>query len=651
MSQKVLIVEDQFIEANSLQIMLEKAGYEVCGIARTVADAELMIEKNKPTLALVDIQLKGPSSGIELAGILKEKNIAFIYVSANSNQETLLKAKATQPYGFIVKPFRVRDLLVTLEIAQYRHENSLEAAVRKEDLLRERLEKILERHLPWQEQLLGIARALQNFLSFDYLACCTNKGSMAGKLTSFLRIGYDEYQFIGLEEFQIITNLKMSEIYKKEPAEEFEQRQACYSGREFDNAKENHGLIGMISDAFKLKSMCLLPIQLSDGTYFKFAFYSRRPDTYNQGQATLMERLKHPLAIAIQELLARENMSIELDTIAVDTPISVKDKKKDMPVPAFEGIVGKSHLLLGVFDDITQVAPADTSVLILGESGTGKEKIAQSIHEASKRKDKPFVKINCAALPSSLIESELFGHEKGAFTGALEKRIGKFERADKGTIFLDEIGDMPHDLQAKLLRVLQEKEIERIGGGQPVKVDVRVIAATNRNLEEEVAAGRFRLDLYYRLNVFPIALPPLRERREDIPILIDYFIKTYNELLGKSAGELSPASMRAAMDYEWPGNIRELQNLVERAVLRSKDNQKTELAITEPKGHMGGADHPSGSGFKTIDEMERDHILTALRKCDGKIWGSGGAAELLNLPASTLNSKIKKFGIKRDSLS
>jgi len=314
----------------------------------------------------------------------------------------------------------------------------------------------------------------------------------------------------------------------------------------------------------------------------------------------------------------------------------------------FEGIVGKSHLLLNVFDNIIQVAPANTSVLILGESGTGKERIAHKIHELSGRKEGPFVKINCAALPPSLIESELFGHEKGAFTGALNKHIGKFERAHKGTIFLDEIGDMSYELQAKLLRVLQEKEIERIAGNAPVKIDVRVIAATNRNLEKEVATGRFRLDLYYRLNVFPITLPPLRGRKDDIPLLIAHFISNFNVSLGKNIIGISSRGIQDAMQYDWPGNIRELENLVERAVLVSQANNIKRLDIPASGNTETVAADSSSDGFKSIVQNERDHILTALKKCKGKVWGAGGAAELLNLPPSTLNSKIKKLGIRRD---
>ncbi len=315
----------------------------------------------------------------------------------------------------------------------------------------------------------------------------------------------------------------------------------------------------------------------------------------------------------------------------------------------FEGIVGKSPLLLNVFDLITQVAYSDTSVLILGESGTGKERIADCIHNLSPRKNKPFVKVNCAALPSTLIESELFGHEKGSFTGALDKRIGKFEKADKGTIFLDEIGEMPLDLQVKLLRVLQEKYIERIGAKDVTKLDVRIIAATNRNLEKEVAERRFRLDLYYRLNVFPIELPSLRERTEDIPALAHYFINYYNRKAGKKITGLSDKVLRNMTGYNWPGNIRELENLIERSVLLAKGAIIEDIALPVQKvSHsIVGEDFR----IKTIHENERDYIITVLKKCKGRIWGTGGAAEVLNLPPTTLTSKMKKLGIRKEDFN
>ncbi|HKC35480.1 MAG TPA: sigma-54 dependent transcriptional regulator, partial [Chitinophagaceae bacterium] len=316
----------------------------------------------------------------------------------------------------------------------------------------------------------------------------------------------------------------------------------------------------------------------------------------------------------------------------------------------FEGIIGNSHLLLNVFDHVTQVAPFDTAVLILGESGTGKERIADCIHKLSPRKGKALVKVNCATLPATLIESELFGHEKGSFTGATDKRTGKFEQANGGTIFLDEIGEMPVDLQVKLLRVLQEKEIEPIGSRSSIKINVRIIAATNRNLEKEVAEGRFRLDLYYRLNVFPIELPPLRERIEDIPVLASHFINYYNRKAGKKIIGLSDKVVKNMMAYHWPGNIRELENLIERSVLLAKGTiiEEISLPAVQKKDFFIDTQNPH---MKTIHENERDHIITVLKKCNGKIWGVGAAAEVLNLPPTTLKSKMKKLGIRKEEFS
>jgi transcriptional regulator with GAF, ATPase, and Fis domain len=283
---------------------------------------------------------------------------------------------------------------------------------------------------------------------------------------------------------------------------------------------------------------------------------------------------------------------------------------------------------------------------VTGESGTGKERIADCIHRLSPRKDEPIVKVNCATLPVNLIESELFGHEKGAFTGAIDKRTGKFELAHKGTIFLDEIGEMPLETQVKLLRVLQEKEIERVGGKAPIKVNVRIIAATNRNLEKEVAEGRFRLDLYYRLNVFPIQLPPLRERKDDIVLLAQYFLQHYANKNGKVITAIEDAALANLLNYSWPGNIRELENLIERSVLLTKGTTIDNIPLPVAKKQAGSS--PGGERLtKTIQENEREHILSVLQQCGGRIRGKGGAAEILGIPPTTLASKMIKLGIKR----
>jgi two-component system, NtrC family, response regulator HydG len=460
----VLIVEDQFIEANMLRHILKMEGYPVLPIAHSVEDARQIMERHTPAIVLLDIHLRGALTGIDLAGTLREKNIPFVYLSANSDKPVVDAAIATKPYGFLVKPFKEKDVLVMLDVATYLHQHSLD----------------------------------------------TTPGSHPHVM----------------------------------------DQQDCPGGKEFSN------------------------------------------------------------------------------------------------------IIGKSTLFLEVLKNVRIVGPSETSVLILGESGTGKELIAQAIHLISARKAKPLVVVNCATLPANLIEAELFGHEKGAFTGALDKRIGKFEQADGGTIFLDEIGELPLDLQIKFLRVLQEKEIEPIGG-QKRKINIRVIAATNRKLEEEMVAGRFRMDLYYRLNVFPISLPPLRERKEDIVLLANHFLRIYAGKERKVITGLADCVIREMLNYAWPGNIRELENLIERSVLLASG----EIINISP---LPANCSPANSGknqlegledrVKTMTENERDHILTALEKCNWKIYGKGGAAELLEINGTTLHSRMKKLGIeKRDN--
>jgi transcriptional regulator with GAF, ATPase, and Fis domain len=290
---------------------------------------------------------------------------------------------------------------------------------------------------------------------------------------------------------------------------------------------------------------------------------------------------------------------------------------------------------------IDQVALSNSTVLLLGETGTGKELVARLIHERSKRSGMPMIKVNCAALPVHLVESELFGHERGSFTGATDKRIGKFEQAHGGTLFLDEIGDMPVEMQVKLLRALQEKEIERIGSKTIIKTDVRIIAATNRNLETEVIKGRFRDDLYYRLNVFPILIAPLRERREDISLLVNYFLEKHSL---NNIKTVSPSVLKSLSDYDWPGNIRELEHFIERAILTNSGSVIDKVNL--PGIKITDTLLPEGT-IKTIDEVERDHILFVLKKAKGKVRGYGGAAELLKIAPSTLQSKMKKLGIRK----
>jgi transcriptional regulator with GAF, ATPase, and Fis domain len=298
-----------------------------------------------------------------------------------------------------------------------------------------------------------------------------------------------------------------------------------------------------------------------------------------------------------------------------------------------------------VLAQVEQVASTDATVLVLGETGTGKELIAKAIHNLSQRKGRPLIKLNCAALPKELIESELFGHEKGAFTGAIAKKIGRFELADGGTIFLDEIGEMPLELQPKLLRVLQEGEFERVGGTETKKVDVRVVAATNRDLESERQTGQFRADLYYRLNVFPIKLPPLRERRDDISGLVWFFVKKFNQKFQREVAKIPERLMARLEGYDWPGNVRELENLMERAMILSKGNVLNEEAFNFAK--QNNSDEPFQACPLSLDQVEKNHILKVLEMKGWKINGENGAASALGLKPSTLRDRMKKLAIER----
>ena len=428
MKQKLLIVEDQFVEANNLRLILSQEGYALCSIAPSVHAALAIVEKERPDLVLIDIMLQGELTGIDLAHQLRERNMAFVFLSANSDKQVLDAAKRTQPYGFLVKPFRKKDVLVMLDIAWYLHQHRQQHAE-----------------------------------------------------------------------------------MKKKP--------------------------GMRTD-------------------------------------------------------------IPLSTVNI-----------------FNNIIGNSLLIKEALHAIKIVGGSDLSVLIQGETGTGKELAAQCIHHISSRKMKPLIVVNCATLPANLVESELFGHEKGAFTGATEKHIGKFEQANGGTVFLDEIGELPIDLQAKLLRVLQEREVEPIGG-QKRKIDVRFIAATNRDLEAEIANGRFRMDLYYRLSVFPVTWPSLRERKADILLLADHFIELYAKKENKVIEGMTDEVKKALLDYAWPGNVRQLENVMARTVLLSTEKLIRHIQLPVPKILPG---EQSAGYIKTMNENERDHIISILEQCNWKL--------------------------------
>jgi transcriptional regulator with GAF, ATPase, and Fis domain len=652
MEKKILIVEDEFVVANDLRLILQKSGYEVCGIADSVDEALTLIEKYNPGLILLDIYLKGNKTGIDLAAFLTEKNIAFVYLSANSNQKVMEAAKATQPYGFLVKPFREKDVLVTLDIAHYRHAHSVESKLRKEQSLQLALTNIMADNIAWEERLLKIATTMQQAIPFDYILLGLKKiEDEPPRACTFFRIGFDEYQTIRIPDFFSIAGITQEQFYAMR-TKIITDGPKIFNDTDFEELCNTTPIKRIIAKKFQLQSNLVIPLNMTRDGVFIFSFYSRRPDAYTTEHLHLLQRLQPSLELTIDRLLAFDEIKKLSEQLNREKTYLQEEVKT---TSNFEEIIGTSHSLLHVFDAVTQVAYLDTSVLLLGESGTGKELVARAIHNLSPRKNKLLVKVNCAALPANLIESELFGHEKGAFTGAIDKRIGKFELAQGGTIFLDEMGEMPLDLQVKLLRVLQEKEIERIGGGQTIKIDVRVIAATNRNLEKEITEGRFRLDLYYRLNVFPITLPPLRERKEDIPLLANFFAHKFSKKTGKSFNGIKPSAMEELMQYNWPGNIREMENILEQSFVLN--DGKSELQWGRPLSNTIFTANQTATVEalpKTLSDVkdlqqstERDYILNILKQTNGRIRGTGGAAEILNLKPTTLESRMEKLGIKK----
>jgi len=645
MQQKpeILIVEDQFVEANHLRLMLTRAGYPVCGIARSVEDAREIIVLRTPGLVLLDIFLSGEGTGIHLAEELRRAQIPFIYLSANSSEETLNAAKATQPYGFLVKPFREKDLLVTMAIARHHQESGLQSQIRKETLFRQQIRSLPEQCDDREKCVLQLARALQPLIPFDYFMIHFASGKEDGE-PAWLRIGFDEYQRIGNEEMQTITRLKAHEIRRFRQEIPTDPAIVLATGDAFRGRCRSANSEKLIADTFGMQAQLLLPVPLliSGCGHCLFSFFSRQPEGFTKEHVAIGERLQESLIYTVEKLLPANGSHPRNTAPKNSAPIA----QKNVPATGFEGIIGRSPLLLTVFDHVAQVAPSGTSVLITGESGTGKESIAEAIHRLSPRSNAPLIKVNCAALPGSLAESELFGHERGAFTGAIDRRVGRFEQAHRGTLFLDEIGDMPLEIQAKLLRALQEQVVERLGASAPIRVDTRIIAATNRNLEKEVAAGRFRLDLYYRLNVFPIHLPPLRQRPEDIIALTQHFLDKYSRQSGKRVTHVANAALERLLAYSWPGNIRELENLIHRSVLLARGGVLDAIPLPLPldaQQLVGGTDLHTN----TIRENERAHILAVLQKCNGRIRGSGGAAEILGVPPTTLASKMQRLGIKR----
>jgi len=500
----------------------------------------------------------------------------------------------------------------------------------------------------------AIAEELARVVPFDYFGIRVQRPSRREGFTGFaefarpdddphaplLALAPDRYRDL---EFNL------SAMYNQ--VENLLEKPGLYTGEAFRELARRYPAMRYVYDVHQTRAMLLVPLGQRPGGAAVLVLASDNPQGFNQQDLETVQALVPQISLALENLFAFEQIE-ELKQQVEQERSYLIDEINTAAVAKAGDLIGPSAALHLVQTRIALVAPTDTTVLVTGETGTGKEMVARALHQQSPRHNRALVKLNCAALPAQLIESELFGHEKGAFTGATERRIGKFELADGGTIFLDEIGELPLDLQAKLLRVLQEKEFERLGGSKVLLTDARVIAATNRVLEDEVRAGRFRADLYYRLNVFPIQMPPLRERPEDIEPLARHFIQRLSQRMARPIRQLRPADLAALQAYAWPGNIRELEHVLEQAVIVSQG------PYLEFGGFAAGpllAVAGSGSAavaaaeppIKTLREQERDHILAALHRTGGRVSGPQGAAVLLDINAKTLEARMKKLGIRR----
>ena len=509
-------------------------------------------------------------------------------------------------------------------------------------------------HLGREELLQSVSKILRRILPLD------------GAVITLYNPETEHFRYFALETHLSTEYFRTGlEVHRKESlvTEIFErQRGAIRRDLEKEQKVPNDRRlieVGIVSD-------CIVPLIVGGKSIGTLGIGSTRKDQYCEADMQLLQEVANQVALAVANMRSYEEIGELKARLEKENVYLREEIRTDHN---FEEITGNSPALLAVLRKVEQVAPTDSTVLIYGETGTGKELIARAIHDRSERKKRPLVKVNCSAISAGLVESELFGHVKGAFTGALERHVGRFELADGGTIFLDEIGELPLATQVKLLRVLQEREFEAVGSNRPVRVDVRVIAATNRNLEESIRAGEFRADLFYRLNVFPVEVPPLRERSSDIPQLAMFFLARFSKKLGKEIQGMSPGTLERLSAYPWPGNVRELQNVIERAVIlsrgatlelepdlvpgltpaekihRSENASKAAPGDTETAPPAGAASNAAA----TLEEVERAHIIAVLNQAGGVVEGQRGAAKILGLHPNTLRHRMRKLGLKRSA--
>ncbi len=612
----ILLVDDNPTNLQLLFGTLKGLGHKLL-VAKSGEDALKVAQWAHPDLILLDIMMAG-IDGFETCAKLKEdpqtEEIAVIFLSALDDTEDKIKGLSLGAVDYIAKPFQAEEVIARVEthltIARLRTE------------LAERNRQLEAANQPILDSVGD------GIYGLDRDGRITFANPAAKRLT-----GFAQDALIG----HSLHELHMYSRWDGSPYHFIETGVYQTLKRGISQQSDNDVFWRQSGDHFAVSWTCT-PIKRGDevqGAVLAFRDITQR------------KRQEHALRDAMAEV---ERLRDRLQAENAYLQAEVKTEGR------FDGIVGDSAALRAVLDQIDQVAPTNSTVLIVGESGTGKEALARAIHELSPRRDRPLIKVNCGAITPTLIESELFGHEKGAFTGAARQRQGHFELADGGTIFLDEIGELPLDAQVKLLRVLQEHELSRLGSEKSIKVDVRMIAATNRDLVSMVEAGTFRMDLFYRLNVFPLTVPPLRDRSEDIPLLVNKFLADQARAQGRSFSRVSEDGMRLLMSYHWPGNIRELQNVIERAAILARDKVVPIAPHLVSSGIGTNAEAlqaaaagnaPETEEFVALAENEARYIRRVLNHTRWAIAGKGGAAEILDLPASTLRSRMKKLGIER----
>ena len=575
-------------------------------------------------------------------------------VANRASTFTCLQFRDEQQYiGFLILFYQGRNPAIEWEESfLYGVANQFSLAVSNirtyQELLRQERNKriklqlvdILNRNEDWPDTLLQCVTTLQAYLPFSAVSFWFSPPE-EDKIVLLERIGRSDYRTLLATDLSRLLRCSKDELLDWS-FDEVGQEGELVSTANYAEVKTRRPLHRHLAQVFGFSHYLSFSGELGPCNAYSLIFHGKGEMNFTRSQHEMLTDILNKFTLSLEKHLAYQTIKelsnrLEQERNYLEEEITTENN--------FKEIVGSSIAMQSVFRQVQQVATSDTTVLIQGETGTGKELIARALHDSSPRREHPLIKLNCATLPPQLIESELFGHEKGSFTGALQKRIGKFELANNGTIFLDEIGEMPMNLQAKLLRVLQELEFERIGGNSVIKVNVRVIAATNRDLIAEIEAGRFRADLYYRLNVFPVQLPPLRARGEDIISLAQHFLQKGVRKIGKRISGISAAGLEELRSYHWPGNVRELEHVIERSILLNEGDRLD--IILNRRGKAPVENHSANFQPKTFREAEREIILQTLQHSNGKVRGAGGAAEILDMHPSTLDSRMKKLGIRK----